>query len=675
MSRIVDLYRMLSDLGEIDPLSEAEQEAVECLEREGLIENPEELLTYLKIPKASSADWLRDVVTPKQFMEDTYFAGPAANSLFPKLRTDFINIFSGSYHEITLTGSIGWGKTFFMAWGMFRQLYELSCLKNPQRFLGGGTGQIAPNTPIVMVNLSVTGQQAKNACFLYVQNLVDNSPYFQEHFRRDENYNSALRFPNTILYQPGTSSEFSAIGTNVISGAIDEANFLVSTKRLAHEKLQGEVDRALVLYRALSRRIESRFKFSKGWKGRLFIGSSKVYEGDFIDERLKNIKGQPGHYVMDYSHWDVRDPSHYTGKTFKVVVGSAAESSRIVTEDDRISEDTRTIDIPEEYRQSFETDLEGAIRDIAGQSLYTSNPWFTNRRAISNQIADKYMGFPLTHPFKMKDTSLCMYSDSVELDPEVLCNRHTLIEDGKKIARWVPKRMPEQPRFIHIDLALNNDAVGMAMGFTPGSKEIERQVPGTQEVEVQTVPIVVIELVASIAAPLGGEINMAGVREIVYQLRRDLNFYIGSITFDTYQSVDSQQILTAANFQVDELSVDRDNVAYSIFRSGVSEGWIYYYDHKTLLREMQKLQRHLSPTKRMKVDHPEKDPENKRTGRGSKDTTDAVAAVIRKIVEETTSGGVMLPPTVRMDARQFLPDVDDSPWNLPENEWIINRKR
>lgn len=688
MSRILQLHSFLLDLGALrEPIIRPEDERqVADLEAAGAFTDLDRWFDFTEAPAITTADWLREPVSVREFLTDPYYAGPAAGALFPILADAFVEVFEQNIHEVILAGSIGWGKTYFMAWGMFRQLYELSCLVDPQPFLG-----IAPGTPIVMVNLSVTGTQAKNACFNYVRTLVDGSPYFQEHFPRNPKLDSALHFSHNVIYQPGSSSEFSAIGTNLIAGAVDEASFLVSAKKMAHEKLQAQdVDHARVLYRALARRIESRFKFSRGWKGRLFLASSRVYEGDFIDQQVIAKRDRPGVRILDFSHWQVRgfgpdretrDPKTgdviYSGRTFEVAIGGTGDTSRILGPGDVTTGDTEVLRVPVEYRDSFETDLEGSIRDIAGRSTLAINPWVPNRRAILQQAVREFDGHPLIHPFPDDGVRGLIVQPGLEasLNLGALSTEYVTLEgrgsQRKRIATLRPRRSPDQPRYVHVDLAATNDAAGLAMAYVAGFRKARIRPDRSIEVETREVPIIVFELLVSLTAPIGGEIEFSNIREVIYRLRDEGGFFIASVTFDQWQSRDSRQILAAKGFTVDEVSVDRDVGPYTVLRNGITEGWIQYYEHATVLRELRKLQR-VTVGKRIKVDHPEFDPENPRGGKGSKDVTDAMAAVVATIMERNEGQvGAVAPIEGGLSQLPAMP-TSATKWENPENAWLVS---
>lgn len=155
--------------------------------------------------------------------------------------------------------------------------------------------------------------------------------------------------------------------------------------------------------------------------------------------------------------------------------------------------------------------------------------------------------------------------------------------------------------FIHIDLARSRDSAALALGH--------REERGG-----------VIDFLWRIKPEDGREVNFAAVRQAVLQLRKQ-GFKIEKVSYDGFQSVDSQQLLTAKGIEVEELSVDRTLEPYDTFLEAVNEGRAFFPDTALvgtpagiLVKEMKALE-----IKRgTKVDHPKN---------GSKDCADAVAGV------------------------------------------------
>ena len=146
-------------------------------------------------------DYLREPVNIKEFLENPYYTGGIGSSVFPKLKEELIDIFEKDYAEVILSGSIGWGKSFLARIIALYVLYRISCLRDPQKFLG-----LAPGEPIVFCVISVTGDKS-NEFFNIVRNMIDMSPYFRENFPRLKRMDSTLIFPNNITFISAGSKE------------------------------------------------------------------------------------------------------------------------------------------------------------------------------------------------------------------------------------------------------------------------------------------------------------------------------------------------------------------------------------------------------------------------------------------------------------------------------------
>ncbi len=68
-------------------------------------------------------------------------------------------------------------------------------------------------------------QQAEQTGFGQLKELIDTIPYFQENFQRDLKNNSNIRFPQANMTVRFASDSNHIIGTNLVAGILDEANF------------------------------------------------------------------------------------------------------------------------------------------------------------------------------------------------------------------------------------------------------------------------------------------------------------------------------------------------------------------------------------------------------------------------------------------------------------------
>jgi hypothetical protein len=176
------------------------------------------------------------------------------------------------------------------------------------------------------------------------------------------------------------------------------------------------------------------------------------------------------------------------------------------------------------------------------------------------------------------------------------------VEENGALAAWF-RATDREPRYVHIDLGLRRDACGIAMA-TATNQEGK--------------PVVVVELMHRITAPMRGEVDLAQVREFVLALRAR-GFALAQVSYDGWQSADSQQILRRHGLEVETVSVDRDSGAYETLKELAGDRRLRMYAYAPFLREC----RRLESVRGIKVDHPPG---------GAKDVADAVAGAVSEAV-------------------------------------------
>ena len=168
-----------------------------------------------------SVDYKFEPPSWRQFVEDEYYAGKMGKTLYPMIVDEFEEIFLKDVSEVILSGSIGWGKSYGASFGLAYDLVWLLCLADPQTYCG-----IAAGTDITLLNLSVTGRQAQGGIYSYVSEFIKDMPFIKENFghKYDFEKHGPQFFEEHVKFICGGSSEFGAIGSNMIGGAMDEAN-------------------------------------------------------------------------------------------------------------------------------------------------------------------------------------------------------------------------------------------------------------------------------------------------------------------------------------------------------------------------------------------------------------------------------------------------------------------
>lgn len=521
----------------------------------------------------------------KDFIENSQFLN-AKDILYPAVMEEMVELNSGNYVESVLTGAIGTGKTTIALYTTAYQVYLISCMKNPHEVFG-----LDPASEILFIFQSITEKLAKSVDYMRFKTMIQASPYFKQHFPYDDTIESEMRFPNRIIVRPISGSDTAAIGQNVIGGVIDELNFMSVIDKSKNSIDGGTYDQAVSLYNAIARRRKSRFMKQGKLPGILCLVSSKRYPGQFTDQKEDEARleiektGKTTIFVYDKRLWDIA-PDKFIGEWFSIFAGDEIHKPRVLDEDEEVSASQRhmVIRIPEEYRNDFTVDIMNALRDIAGVSTLAMHPFMLNVEAVSGCFRKSIRPIISRNDVDFTTTNLKIYP------------RRFLYKD--------------QPRWCHIDLAVTGDSAGVVVGTVPEFIEVER---GNDEVEI--LPRIHIDIALEVMPPRGGEILFHKIRTVLYKLR-ELGLNIKWVTFDSYQSTDSMQILRQKGFTTGYRSMDVDTKPYDILKTAL-------YDDRVDMPPNPKLQKELISlefdVKKGKVDHPPT---------GSKDIADSLAGVV-----------------------------------------------
>lgn len=508
----------------------------------------------------------------------------ARANVWPKVLGHLIEINSGNYVEAVLTGGIGVAKTTIAIYTTAFQTYLLSCLKSPHKIY-----QLDPASEIEFIFQSMNASLAKAVDYSRFRSLIQRSEYFQSSFKFDPSVLSELRFPNNIIVKPVGGSATGAIGQNVMGGVIDELNFMAVIEKSRQTVDRSVYDQALEMYDSLSRRRKSRFMRMGKMPGVLCLVSSKRYPGQFTDKKVADAlreeasTGVSTVYVYDKRSWDVKPEGTYSGRMFKVYVGSESHKPAILSSWSEVDYDPETVvDIPEEYRSEFVRDIMGSLRDIAGVSTLARFPFIMEPEAVTRCMGTRKSIFNL---------------DATDF-----------ITTKLKI---FPKRfvVPTSPRFVHVDLAVTGDSAGFSCGTVTGFVKVPR---GDH---CETLPKVLIDGVLEIKPPKNGEILFHRIRSLIYALKKS-GLNIQWITFDSYQSKDSMQLLSQQGFSTGLTSTDTTTVPYEVTKQALYDGRVDMPVHEKVRMELVSLEK---DSKKSKIDHPPS---------GSKDCSDALASVI-----------------------------------------------
>lgn len=519
-------------------------------------------------------------VDVETFINDPYYMN-AEKIVYPVVKEAIIEVNEGDYDEVVCTGGIGSGKSTLALYTQAYQLYLLSCMANPHEYFG-----LDPSSEILMVFQSLNKELAEDLDYARFKTMIKSCKYFEEQFSYSPWIESQLEFPNRIVVKPVSGAETGAIGQNVIGGLIDEINFMAVIEN-AKAGEGGTYDQATALYNSIARRRKSRFMKKGRLPGRLCLVSSRRHPGQFTDVKEEEAKVNPRIYIYDKRVWEVK-PDDYSGEKFPVFIGDEFRKPRVLNKDEEIKDEDRPlIDmIPIEYWNEFagpKCDLIKSLRDIAGKSTLARYPFIPNRDLVSKCFNKRKNVFAID----------CI--NFVDVKPAVFAAMARL--------------RPNCPRWVHIDLGLTSDSAGIVIGHVPGFREMNRG-----DGFIEQLPIIELDGVLEVEPPAGGEIDFASIRRILYRLR-DMGLNLKWASLDSFQSVDTMQILRQQGFVVGYQSIDTTNLPYDVTKQALYDGRVVGPEAPKLIRELLSLEKDL---KRGKIDHP---------AHGSKDLSDALAGV------------------------------------------------
>lgn len=567
-------------------------------------------------------------VSMETFLSDNYFCGKITKELFPTIREDLIEVFNGRYEEALIGGSIGAGKSTFARFAMLRMIYEASCLHDPFEAYG-----VSRSDQIAFPCISVTEEQAHELVFDKLKTSIEEIPYFNNEFKALKSTDmGGIVFPNGIWVPPGLSTERRTLGINAFGTVIEEANFFRNVRNTNPNKANSP-DLAEAIYKSIKRRMQSRFLVKGRLPGMIIMISSKTSVNAFTERRVKEAAGNPNIFIKESAVYEVA-PHRYSGKKFRVAIGSETKPSRILEDNEPDPEAMKVIEVPVEFKESFESDLDSSIREIAGYATVSITPYISRRDKIYENIDPSRV-----HPFNQYVWSHDV-AGAFEWEKIARTNRQ---------GAWEPIHHPHAPRFASLDLSKSGDATGLAVGCLGPYVSVHRIGK-----ETEMVPSFHIDFILRIEAATRGEIIQSEIRNLIYQLSAH-GFFIKTVSADKFQSVATLQSLRAQGYQTKIVSVDESTGPYDLLKLAIYENRISYYRYTTLIKELRELQKNW---KNGKVDHP--DPSE--VSGASKDVSDALAQVCFLLHEASSRMYSEAPVT----SDPVVSDENDSQWILDD---------
>lgn len=554
---------------------------------------------------------IEEFVCSSEYMGQKDFVRPAILSELNRL---FKNRYQ--YTEVVLGGSIGSGKNYFTDMAMAYVLYDLSSYYSPQLEFG-----LAPGSSIVFMMQSASIKLAKSVMYNQFKARISLSPYFTKCFPFDKKVKTELRFPNDIVIMPLSSTDTAALGLNIFGGAQDELSFMPVIKRSKKAGNQNKVyDQAATLYNTVIRRIESRFLILGKVPGKLFLIGSANYPGNFIDRKIQDAKlrvdagEKVSIFTMSMAQWESLPKDRFSKETFRIELPNESSAGRILKEGDKETLGAEIRNVPVDYKERFEVDFEGSLRDIAGVAVGSISRFI---RDIDKIIlaATKHDGIFNKEQLFLQDT----------VDQ---CTASSSIEDIINI-KYIEEYLDPNTKFgAHIDLALTGDSAGISIGrvfgFTSSDPDLplERKdtlQPSNSLISVpETLPIFCIDGALSVLPPVNKEIDLFMIRDLILFLKQYINIVFANL--DSYESAMMMQSFRDKRISSTVQSVDRNPQPYKDFKTAILTGRMLYPNHSILLGEIKSLIRDPITGK---IDHPP-------GSNSSKDVSDCCAGIVHR---------------------------------------------
>jgi len=253
-------------------------------------------------------------------LNDSYFLG-LKDRLYEGVYKDLVDLWEEkAKREINLAvflEGIGSGKSFKSSIILWLLWYELSMNVNPQTKYG-----LAEDSIIAIMLMSRSATQSKRVVFNYTWDRFQTG-FNKDYFPANPRYSSEVRIDrNKTCVYAGTSSALSALGYNLFSAVIDEANYLEVTED--SKKAEEEIyDAGEDMYNAIMNRMTSRFMIHGKIPGIIICISSPRYPDSFMERKIKEIKAVGAEELKAFwrqrSLWEAKGSKYFNLDKYFVV--------------------------------------------------------------------------------------------------------------------------------------------------------------------------------------------------------------------------------------------------------------------------------------------------------------------------------------------------------------------
>lgn len=395
------------------------------------------------------------------------------------------------------------------------------------------------------------------------------------------------------------------------------------TTAIGQRKTAAHFDPVEKVYRNLVRRIKSRFQKAGGeFPGMVMLASSAATLESFTERKVRESREDPLVFVRDHTPWTAKPETEFCGEKFWVVCSTSSLRARILEEEEYDSvtdeyleeNDAWLIDVPIEYLTDFETDIENALRDIAGISTQAISSFVQRPEAV-----DACATNDIIHAFSLGEWTAG--GPGGFLWRKICKQYERTLPGGYKEEAWAPRMNPKKLRWCHIDTSLSGDATGFCVGHIDRWVEVVRRSEHGEHFQ-ELAPFYVIDVVLRINPPPGEQIYLPDIRRLVYELQAH-GYSFAGLSTDTYQYAEMHQQVRRRGITPHIVSMDRTTEPYDELKRAIYEDRIRFHKYEPFIEELKNLE---YDRLKGKIDHPQS---------GSKDVSDAVAGTVFSLLEHS----------------------------------------
>ena len=585
------------DYSKLDGLNEKEKEyalnILKELSEKGKSEKYENLLyaDYSEIPV--------DIIT---FIEDNKYLGNAwhdsegKSKLYPfwkdRLQELFPTNVDTSVNNSIFSGARGIGKSeIAVAIGLYI-MYRVMCLKNPVDYF-----RLKPTEKLCFAFMNIKQKLAEEIGISKFQNTVKMSPWFMAHGSMTRRNNAPYWIPPEYIEIIIGSQASDVIGLPILFAFFDEISFI------RNMDIDKQKEKAIDMIDTAIGGMKTRFLHNGKSPALLCLASSKRSEKSFLEVHMKKKleTEKENVLIVDKAVWDIKPPETYSGERFNVALGNKFLVSQVLFDFDDINvwkdKGYKILSVPAEFKSNFLEDIDRALCDFAG---------------ISSSEITKYISGEAVKDTLCEERENPFVKDIIEVGnaKDDTAQYYDFFDLSK-----VPNDMKRKPLFIHLDMSVSGDMTGIAGVWIKGKKVSADELSQANDLFYS------LAFSVSVKAPKGRQISFEKNKNFIYWLREQ-GFSIKGVSTDSFQSVETGQVLQAKGYNYQQISVDRVDPSthickpYQYFRSTIYEKRLEMYRSQTLIDEITDLERNINTGK---VDHPDG---------GHKDVTDAVCASI-----------------------------------------------